>query len=260
MKKTILTLFLGTLISVNTNAQTPGTLTFSYTPVSHNGYSGTKNVLAVWIRDNNGGFVKTRLRYVGWNTADHLPTWAVNAGGSSWNAMTGCNTVDATTGATLTNFTTKTITWDGTNTSEQIVPDGTYKVCVQSTWDHGNGGTTYKEYSFTKGTADDIQTPADDANFTNISVEWHSTANVKEVLTPIFSIYPNPTSGIVNVEYKNISNIKVIDMQGKMVYTRQFSNTIEGKEIIDLSNFAKGMYQVVLINDNKTVVKKIILE
>jgi hypothetical protein len=259
MKKIFTSLFLGFVLSVN--AQTPGTLSFSFTPVSHNGYSGTKNVLAVWIRDNNGGFVKTRLRYVGWGTADHLPTWAVNAGGSAFNAMSGCNIIDAITGATLSNFTTKSITWDGTNTSENIVNDGTYKVCILSTWNHGNSGTTYKEYPFTKGPSSDIQTPADDANFTNISLEWNATVGVDETsLSPIFNIYPNPTSGILNIEYKNITNIKVVDMQGKIVISKNFSNSIDGKEIFDFSSFSKGIYQVVLVNNDKTIVKKIILQ
>ena len=55
-------------------SQTDGTLTFTYTQNVPAGTSATKNVLAVWIEDNAGTFVKTKLRRWGGGTSDHLPT------------------------------------------------------------------------------------------------------------------------------------------------------------------------------------------
>ncbi|WP_310560591.1 hypothetical protein [Flavobacterium sp.] len=94
-------------------AQTPGTLTFSYNqPVptsprpSYTGYC----VTAVWIENNAGAFIKTKMRYVGNNTKDHLPTFAGKCGGVASNALgTGVNITDATTGATRKNT---TLQWD----------------------------------------------------------------------------------------------------------------------------------------------------
>ncbi|NBX28636.1 MAG: hypothetical protein EBR55_10435 [Chitinophagia bacterium] len=68
-------------------AQTQGTLTWSFTPTSHTGFAGTRNVLAVWIETSTGTFVKTKMRYVGGGTDDHLPTWAAKAGCSNVNAI-----------------------------------------------------------------------------------------------------------------------------------------------------------------------------
>ena len=99
-------------------AQTQGTLSFSFTQTAHTSYTGNKNVLAVWIQSSTGTFIKTRLRYAGGGTADHLPTWAVNSGGTANNALgTSCNVVSAATGATLTNFSAKNVSWDGVGCS-----------------------------------------------------------------------------------------------------------------------------------------------
>ena len=46
------------------NAQTAGTLTFTYTPVAHSGNWGSKHVLAVWIQDGSDNFIKTEFRYI----------------------------------------------------------------------------------------------------------------------------------------------------------------------------------------------------
>ncbi|MEY3844869.1 MAG: hypothetical protein RL293_1291, partial [Bacteroidota bacterium] len=42
-------------------AQTQGTLSFSFTQTAHTSYTGNKNVLAVWIQSSTGTFIKTRL-------------------------------------------------------------------------------------------------------------------------------------------------------------------------------------------------------
>jgi hypothetical protein len=76
--------------------------------------------MAVWIQSSTGAFVKTRARNAGGGTSDHLPVWAVNAGGSAGNCLTAsCNTVGAVTGATLNNFSTRNFSWDGTDASWQ---------------------------------------------------------------------------------------------------------------------------------------------
>ena len=257
-------------ISLSTNlfAQTPGTLTFTFTPVSHSGYSGTKNVLAVWIQTGTGGFVKTKLRYAGGGTSDHLPTWAVNSGGSAGNCLaTACNKIDATTGATLSSFTTKTITWDGKNTNtvpanETTVADGTYKVTIQETWNHGTSGTVTTSYTFTKGPAPDHQTPANDANFTNIVLDWlpASTTSVESISeNPEINVYPNPTNGIFNVAFSKASTIRVINILGVVVFEEKVEQSSAGTKSIDLTNFANGIYLINVSNDKRASNFRIIL-
>lgn len=239
-------------------AQTAGTLTFSFTPVSHTGYSGTKNVLAVWIQSSNGTFIKTKLRYAGSGTADHLPTWAVNSGGTKTNCLAAaCNKTDATTGATLSSFTAKKITWDGKNvngtSNGTVVADGVYKVTIEETWDHGTGGTTTSSYTFTKGPNPDHQSPADNANFTGVKVDW-VPATITGVDEPVakeevLKVYPNPSSGIVNVEYNKAGTIRVMDLMGAVVYEENITNVDLGQKSIDLSAFANGIYVLNMFND-----------
>ena len=263
MKHLNLTLLLS-IISIIGFSQTAGTLTFSYTPTSHSGYSGTKNVLAIWIQKDNGDFVKTRERYVGWNTSDHLPTWAVNSGGSAWSALLpGCDITDATTGATLATFSTRTIQWDGTDVNGNIVPDGVYKISVESTWDHGNSNTTLRSFTFTKGSNYDIQTPTDDANFTNISLEWIASStptNIEEATeTPQLFIFPNPAQNFVNIEYEKCTNIKIVSMLGKTVLNLNTYSTAKKIKSIDLSSFSNGIYMVIASNGNNTQQQMIVV-
>ncbi len=255
-------------------AQTTGTLTFTFTEAPHSTastYNGNaQHVLAVWIQNTTGTgtgtFVKTKLRYVGNGTKDHLPTWAVNSGGTASNATsTACNKTDATTGATLSSWTTKTITWDGKNVSGTsngtTVADGSYKVTIQSTWDHGTAGTVTKSYTFTKGPTADLQTPANDVNFTGITLNWVPTATGVESisLNPEINVYPNPTNGIFNVDFNKANNIKVVNILGSVVYDEKIDQAAAGTKNIDLTNFANGIYMINVSNDEGSSTYKVIL-
>jgi hypothetical protein len=273
MKKKLLKLssiLLSVLFTGSLAAQTAGTLTFTYTPVSHTGYSGTKNALAVWIQTSAGGFVKTKLRYAGAGngTSDHLPTWAANSGGTAANCMaTACNKTDATTGATLANYTVKTITWDAKNVNGTangtVVADGVYKVTIESTWNHGSTGTSVVSYSFTKGPNAVHLTPANDANFTNIKLDWipASTAGIDDLSEDqAVAVYPNPTEGIFNVDYKKANAIRVINILGTVVAEEQINEAAgPGTKSMDLSNFANGIYWINVSNSAGSRNYKIVL-
>jgi len=251
-------------VAVSTFAQTAGTLTFIYTPTSHTCYTGSKNVLAVWVQTSTGTFVKTRIRNAGGGTNDHLPTWAVNSGGTAGNCMAAaCNvTGAATTGATLTSFTTKNITWDGTDVTGAVVADGTYKITIQSTWNHGGTGTATRSFTFVKGTSSDVQAPANDANFTNITLYWNpaSAVGVEENELTTATIYPNPsTDGLFNVDYVNANSIKVVNLVGMTIMEEKL-DAQSGSKSIDLSSFTNGIYLVSVTNGVKTTEYKIALE
>lgn len=241
-------------------AQTAGSLSFTFTPTSHSGYQGTKNVLAVWIQSSTGAFVKTKLRYAGNSTKDHLPTWAVNAGGSGNNCLsTSCNTVGATTGATLSSFTTKTISWDGTDKNGVLVADGVYKVTIQECWNHGTAYTTTVSYTFTKGPNQDIQTPANDANFTDVALAWNpSGAGVEEDPTILHaSIFPNPsTSGIFTINSENATQLEVYNLKGEQVLIDMFDQ-FSGSKTIDMSAHPIGTYFVYVTDGKRSSKHKI---
>lgn len=79
------------------------------------------HVLAVWITNASGGFVKT-LDEHGKGRASNLAAWRSSSGG---------NTVDAVTGATLKSHGPVGADWNCTNAAGARVPAGAYKLHVE---------------------------------------------------------------------------------------------------------------------------------
>ncbi len=260
--------FLIVCFTTSVIAQTSGVLTFTFMPVTKSPcYFGSQNVLAVWIQTNAGAFVKTKIRNCcGGSTFDHLPTYAVNSGGTAFNASAG-NITDGTSGATLSSFTAKSFTWDAKDvngvSNGTVVADGIYKVTIQATWNHGTGFTATTSYTFTKGPSTDNQIITNDPNFGNILIDWvPSTVGIDENKKDniAFNFLPNPTNGVVFVDYKNVKNIKVINTLGVIVYdeTIESSNTANAKRI-DLTAFANGIYIINVSNDSSSSNYKVLL-
>lgn len=252
-------------------AQTQGTLTWSFTPTSHTGFAGTRNVLAVWIETSTGTFVKTKMRYVGGGTDDHLPTWAAKAGCSNVNAIltsTGCNTTDATTGATLASYATRTGTWDGKNVNGAVngttVADGAYRLAIQETWNHGTSGTTTVYYNFTKGTVADHQTPAGDANFSAITLDWvpfPAGIDAISFAQANASVYPNPSrDGNITIHYSNANKIRITNILGTAIANYKVALSAEENDFsVDLSAYANGIYMVQVSNDQSVATYKVLV-
>lgn len=280
-------------VSIKGFAQTSGTLTFTYNqpqPTNPPPNAGIKNVLAVWIENSTGAFVKTKYRFVSGQTQDHLPTWSVKSGGALSNAMgANCNITDATSGATCTSSTTtsgvtpagairptaygtKTVVWDGKgvvgSTNGAIVADGVYKVWVESSWvDSGsNNHGTIDSFSFTKGPTAQHLTPTPTVTYFNtVVLDWVPDPlgiadNVSQNTQVV--IYPNPTQGIFNIEFKNeIKSIKIANVLGQVVYDEKETVTAAGTtKSINLSNFENGTYIVNVSNDEGTSSYKLILD
>ena len=281
--------------SINSIAQTAGTLTFTYNqpqPTNPLPNQGIKNILAVWIENSTGTFIKTKYRFVGTVTKDHLPTWMVKSGGVApigsalGNALqAACNVTDAITGATCTStattsgvfptgairptaFGTKTITWDGKDTNGTTVADGVYKVWVESSWyDSGsdNYHNTISSYSFTKGPLSAKTTAIGDTYMNTIVMDWVATGlGVADNVSPNTQVVisPNPTQGIFNIDFKNeIKSIKIANVLGQVVYDeKEMVMTAGTTKSINLSSLENGTYIVNVSNDEGTSSYKVILD
>jgi hypothetical protein len=250
--------FVCTLLS----AQTTGTLSLAFTQTPHTSYEGTKNVMAVWIQSSTGSFVKTRTRNAGGGTSDHLPVWAANTGGSAGNCMAAnCNVLGATTGATLSNFGNRNFSWDGKDASGNVVPDGTYKITVESTWNHGSASTTTRSYTFVKGTSQDVQTPPSDANFTNIALAWNPAGSGLVEKTPdmAVTIRPNPSAnGVFTVEFNYAVRISAMNLAGEEVYAVDVKMNEVSKEV-DLSSLTSGVYFICVTNGSAVSKHKVVI-
>jgi hypothetical protein len=280
MKKIILsiaTIFVMFGFSFKTSAQnTAGTLTFTLTCPKHtsgNYETDGRYAVAIWIESctpcgttaGTSTFVKTKARYWGSNTTDHLPTWVSKSGSSVVDAATGATMGRgaANTPNSLANaFLTHTYTWNGTNVAGTVVADGSYRVVVQETWGHGTATAT-RYFPFTKGVNPDSQTPTADTNFTGIALSWAATLGVEDFnTTPAFVVYPNPSRGIFNIDFKNeVKNIKVVNILGEVVYSEDIDSSLsDTSKKIDLSSFANGIYIFNLTNDKGTSTYKVLLD
>ena len=87
----------------------------------------------------------------------------------------------------------------------------------------------------------------------------HGQLGLSEQDLMAVNIYPNPSSGVVNVTSdKTIDNVQVYDLSGKRIH--QTSKLSTNKTELDLSAFGKGTY-VLRIETGKTVTtKKVIIK
>src|SRR5256885_548941 len=72
------------------------------------------------------------------------------------------NKVDAVTGATAPNHSTRMTTWNCKDTKEATVPDGNYQVCFE--FAESNGGGPYQCVPFKKSATPFVLTPPDAPN------------------------------------------------------------------------------------------------
>jgi uncharacterized protein (TIGR03790 family) len=80
----------------------------------------------------------------------------------------------------------------------------------------------------------------------------------------IFSIYPNPSKGEFNLEYRGAKvqdmKISVTDMLGKEVYSKTLAGATTIRENINLGNVHAGVYFCNLIINRKKTSRKLIIE
>lgn len=92
---------------------------------------------------------------------------------------------------------------------------------------------------------------SDSVNITILGVGIDDQNDEKQVY-----IFPNPTSGLFNINGDDIERIEVYNLQGQIL------KSIKGEKRnpIDLSHFRKGIYFVKIIQEERYIIKKMILE
>ncbi len=147
---------------------------------------------------------------------------------------------------------------------------------VKANWDNMPGATSYKIWyrkigvlSWTKKTATtnsknltgltpetdyeyQIQSVCDAGTSTFSGVYTFTTLPLREDVSEIkgIKIYPNPVSSLLNIDLneqiKNV-NVRILDINGKLI--SNFDNTLDSEIItIDVNNFPKGVYLVIISN------------
>src|SRR5690606_3821194 len=88
------------------------------------------------------------------------------------------------------------------------------------------------------------------ANFTTDGV-----LNTDSFNTYAFTIYPNPTSGIIQITTQSTIDIAVVDINGKIVYIQSDINNLDQ---IDLSILKSGIYFIKILGEQVNEVQKLI--
>jgi hypothetical protein len=93
----------------------------------------------------------------------------------------------------------------------------------------------------------------------HVRIYSFNTVNVDELILSDISIFPNPTSGMLHLEFagNNIQKIVMSDLLGKLLIEK---SEIQQNEIIDLSAFESGMYILSIQTDKEMFSTKIVKE
>jgi hypothetical protein len=76
-----------------------------------------------------------------------------------------------------------------------------------------------------------------------------------------FKIFPNPTSDFLKVEVKNMKNdalLRLMDLNGRLVYSRSLAQLDDSQLSIDMRGFSKGVYILSIEGVNVKLNRKII--
>ena len=93
-----------------------------------------------------------------------------------------------------------------------------------------------------------------ESDYVQIEVEVIDYTEVNEALANNVSVYPNPTSGMVNIKAEAMQQVSVVNMMGQVVMTQ----SVDADEVmIDMSVFENGMYLINIMTENGNIVKRI---
>ena len=153
------------------------------------------------------------------------------------------------TGTTVTytstcNENTDHIAWTFEGGSPTASTDATVAVAYTTA---GSYTTTLVAYNADETRTDTI----------TLSVTVTDPVAVEENAISEISVYPNPTSSIINIAAEGMQNITIIDMTGRVVMSKDVNSNFE---TISAEGFAKANYMVRITTADGVVVKNIIVE
>ncbi len=98
------------------------------------------------------------------------------------------------------------------------------------------------------------------------SFDYHvDGVGFEETTVENLTIYPNPTTGILNVNFnaekQGDMQVKLISINGQVIFDQNITNNSgQYNYSFDISNQAKGIYLLSIISDNEKIDRKIVLK
>jgi Predicted periplasmic protein (DUF2271)/Secretion system C-terminal sorting domain len=252
---TLLSVLLLTVPVLTIKAQS---VVFKVTTVTFNGTYAPKHVIAVWITNSSGAYVKTINRQSNART-QYL---------TNWKTSSGTNTADGITGATLLthNYAYSSnpngvsripFNWNCNDFNGNLVADGTYYVNVEFTERNSTG--KYVKYAFVKGSTTQTTnypnvTTDPGKYFQNASVAYTApitAIDVKESKNKYQVVYSTEYKQLLvkyEAQYHNKVKMSIYNQNGTQIISNR---TIDESYSIDLSKIAKGLYIVKLTDQTE---------
>ncbi len=87
------------------------------------------------------------------------------------------------------------------------------------------------------------------------TLAFSKRVSTKDIVSNLISIFPNPTTDIINLENESTQSnytIKIVDVRGNII----FSSDIHKNESIDVSQYAEGIYYLNLIGNDGQILGK----
>ena len=181
-------------------AQTDGSVTFNVQLFQDGGSYKPKHVVAVWVANPSGAFIKTVWKDgTGWTGegTSHLTQWQTARGSST--------VLDGHSGATITTYNAMTVTWNCRDAASALVADGTYKFYVEFT--EGNSAGPYSgAVTWTKSSNVYSNSYPDQTYIKNMKVVFTPTVLPHDIA--VSSITPNavPTNTTATISVAVTNN------------------------------------------------------
>lgn len=126
-------------------------------------------------------------------------------------------------------------------------------------------GSTRMRVSARYNTDPEACTTGYDGQIEDYTIVVDNPASVNENSLSNFSMFPNPSKGFLtlrfDVEQSNDVEIQMYDIRGRKVKDFSFNNTdIRFSEVLDITGISSGVYLVKVLNGNKSMIKKLIIE
>ena len=153
------------------------------------------------------------------------------------------------------------------NTGCPTFPHNAFNICVLGA--NGEMFMNYMDYPddaclvmFTYGQKDRMHAALNGARSSLLTSNGCSPATGIEANSSIYKleIYPNPSSGLVNIDFKDhqVSRLQLLDVSGKKMYEKNISSQ---KMSLDHSDFDKGLYFMRFIyQDGSIQVEKLMIQ
>jgi hypothetical protein len=95
-----------------------------------------------------------------------------------------------------------------------------------------------------------------------VAASGTSTMTIQDADLSTVSVFPNPSNGVVNVELNATTSaaVTVVDVLGQVIYSANTNFVAGQRQMIDLSNNAKGMYILSIEGEGVNTVERITIK